>query len=143
MPSAQNTVTINRPVAEVFAFAVDKDNDPKWRPGVASIAKESGDGVGARYRQRMKGPIGREIPADFEVTGFEPNRRYAFRGTAGPVRPEGSFDFSEEGSATRVVFSLNAELSGAKKLFMGPMVAKSMRNEVDALERLKAVLEQS
>ena len=141
MPSAQNSVTINRPVGEVFAFVTNKDNDPQWRPGVLSIKKESGDGVGARYRQRVKGPMSREIPADFEVIGYEPNRRYAFRATAGPVRPEGSFEFAAEGGTTRVTFSLNAELSGAKKLFMGPMVQKSMKNEVAALENLKRELE--
>jgi uncharacterized protein YndB with AHSA1/START domain len=50
MPSAQNTVTINRPVADVFAFVVDKRNDPKWRPGVASIEKE-----GAKASARATG----------------------------------------------------------------------------------------
>jgi uncharacterized protein YndB with AHSA1/START domain len=143
MSSAQNSVLINRPVAEVFAFVTNKENDPQWRRGVVSIEKESGDGVGARYKQRIKGPMGREIPADFEVTGLEPNRRYAFRATAGPVRPEGSFEFAEQGGLTRVTFMLNADLSGPKKLLMGPLVAKSMRGEVGALDRLKALLERS
>ena len=88
----------------------------------------------------MKGPGGRPIPADFEITGYEPGKRFTFRATAGPVRPEGSFDFVEEGGATRVSFKLDAELKGMKKL-MAPMVGKSMRNEVQSLERLKQILE--
>jgi hypothetical protein len=39
-----------------------------------------------------------------------------------------------------VTFSLNANLRGAQKL-MAPMVGKSMRNQVAALENLKRVLE--
>jgi uncharacterized protein YndB with AHSA1/START domain len=140
MPSAERTVTINRPLHEVFAFVADKENDPRWRPGVAEIERVSGEGAGAKYRQVMKGPGGRPIPADFEITDFEPGKRLAFRATAGPVRPEGSFDFVEEGGATRVTFKLDAELKGMKKL-MAPMVGKSMRNEVESLDRLKQILE--
>ena len=140
MPSAQNTVTIDRPLHEVFAFVADKSNDPAWRPGVAEIERVSGEGAGATYRQVMNGPMGRKIPADFEVTRYDVGKRIEFRTTAGPVHPKGRFDFVEEGGATRVTFSLDADLHGAKKL-MSPMVAKTMQSEVRALERLKAVLE--
>jgi uncharacterized membrane protein len=140
MPSAENTVTINRPLHEVFAFVADKENDPRWRPGVAEIERISGEGAGARYRQVMKGPGGRPIPADFEITAYEPGKCLAFHATAGPVRPEGSFDFVEDGGVTRVTFRLDAELKGMKKL-MAPMVAKSMRSEVQSLASLKQLLE--
>lgn len=141
MPSAENTVTINRPLHEVFAFIADKANDPRWRPGVAEIERVSGDGTaGTKYRQLVKGPGGRSIPADFEITGYEPGKRLAFRATAGPVLPEGSFDVVDEGGATRVTFKLDAELPGMKKL-MAPMVGKTMRNEVQSLDRLKQILE--
>src|SRR5207253_2719413 len=84
--------------------------------------------------------VGTLIPADFEITNYDPGKRLAFRATAGPVRPEGGFDFVEEGGATRVTFKLDAELKGMKKL-MAPMVGKSMRNEVESLDRLKQILE--
>ena len=140
MPSTQHRVTINRPREKVFAFVADKNNDPRWRPGVAEIERVSGDGAGAKYRQVMKGPMGRKIPADIEVTRYELGRRIDFRTTAGPVRPNGSFEFSDAGGATGVTFTLDAQLDGAKKL-MAPMVASSMRSEVQNLERLKQVLE--
>jgi uncharacterized protein YndB with AHSA1/START domain len=141
VPSAENTITINRPLHEVFSFIADKENDPRWRPGVAEIERVSGDGTeGTKYRQLVKGPGGRKIPADFEITGYEPGKRIAFRATAGPVLPEGSFDLVEDGGATRVTFRLDAELPSMKKL-IAPMVGKSMRNEVNSLIRLKQILE--
>ncbi len=140
MPSARHQVTIRRPLYEVFAFVAEKANDPRWRPGVAEIERISGEGAGAKYRQVIKGPGGRPIPADFEITDFEPGKRLAFRATAGPVRPEGGFDFVEDGGATLVTFELEAELQGLKKL-MAPIVGKSMRNEVESLDRLKQILE--
>jgi len=140
MPSAEYSVTIDRPLHEVFAFVTTKENDPRWRPAVVEIERVSGEGTGARYRQLVKGPTGKAAPADFEVTGLEPGKRYAFRTTSGPVQPEGSFEFAEEGGATRVTFELNVELKGKQKM-MAPMVTKVMRSEVSNLDRLKTLLE--
>lgn len=140
MPQAERTVTIQKPVAEVFAFVVNHDNDARWRPGVVEMRKSSGDGVGERWYQRVKGPGGRQIPADTEVTQFEPDRVLAFRTVEGPVRPEGRYELADDGGATRLTFSLRADLKGLKKL-MSPMVQKQMNAEVGNLDNLKRVLE--
>lgn len=140
MPQAERTITIQKPVGEVFAFVANHDNDKQWRPGVVEMRKSSGEGVGARWYQRVKGPGGREIPADIEVTQLDRNRVLAFRAVEGPVRPEGRYELADEGGATRLTFSLNAELKGLKKL-MSPMVQKQMDAEVGNLEKLKRVLE--
>jgi uncharacterized protein YndB with AHSA1/START domain len=68
MPSASRTVTISRPPAEVFALVADGTTAPRWRPGVTDVALVSGSGLGARYRQGVKGPGGRRVAADYEVT---------------------------------------------------------------------------
>ena len=141
MPSAEHQVTIARPMAEVFAFVADGLNAPRWRPGVLDISLESGSGTGAVYRQGVKGPGGRRIAADYEITAYEPNRRLAFRAIAGPVRPTGEFRLEDAGGATRLAFSLQAELTGIKKLLLGGAVQKTMDAEVAATEALKRLLE--
>jgi uncharacterized protein YndB with AHSA1/START domain len=141
MPQAERTVTIQRPVADVFAFVANHDNDTQWRPGVVEMRKSSGEGVGERWYQRVKGPGGRQVPADIEVTQLDPNRLLAFRTVEGPVRPEGRYELADENGGTRFTFSLSAELTGLKKL-MSPMVQKQMNAEVGNLDNLKRVLEE-
>jgi uncharacterized protein YndB with AHSA1/START domain len=141
MPSAEREVTIARPVAEVFAFVADGLNAPRWRPGVLDISLTSGTGLGAVYKQGVKGPAGRRIDADYRVTAYEPNRRLAFEAIAGPVRPTGQFVLDEVDGPTRLTFALQTELSGLKKLLMAGAVQKTMDAEVAATERLKEVLE--
>jgi uncharacterized protein YndB with AHSA1/START domain len=141
MPSATHTVTINRPVDAVFAYVTDGMNGSKWRSGVLETEHVSGSGVGAVYRQGVKGPGGRRVAADYEVTAFEPGRRMAFKAIAGPVRPTGEFRFADVDGGTRLTFSLDAQLSGWKAVLMGGLVQKTMDAEVAALDRLKGILE--
>ena len=141
MPNASKEIVIDRPIDEVFAFLADAENDPQWRPAVLDIRRVSGEGAGAVYEQGLKGPAGRRVAGDVEVTDFRPSELIAFRAIKGPVRPTGRYELSSEGSGTRVRFSLEAELAGPKKWLMGGAVQKAVNNEVGSLENLKRVLE--
>ena len=94
MPEARHEVTIRRPASEVFAFLADGLNGPKCPTGILDIAHVSGTGVGATYKQGVKGPGGR-VDADYRVTTYEPNSRLAFEAIAGPVRPKGEYTLEE------------------------------------------------
>jgi uncharacterized protein YndB with AHSA1/START domain len=143
MPEATGAVEIRRSPAEVFAFLSDGENDRRWRSGVLDIRRKSGQGRGAIYEQGVRGPFGRRVAADYEITVYEPDRRIGFRAIAGPVRPEGSYVLAPiDSGGTRLTFALRAEPHGLAKL-MTPMVAKTMRSEVAQLDRLRAVLEDS
>ena len=141
MPTAEHRVTIARPIGLVFTYVADGLNGPNWRPGILDIARISGVGPDAVYKQGVRGPGGRRIDADYRITGYEPDRRLAFEAIAGPVRPTGEYLFEEVPGGTRLTFSLHAEVSGIKKLLMSGAVQKTMDAEVAATERLKTILE--
>ena len=141
MPEASYSVTIARPIDEVFAFVLDGEKCPQWRPGVLDIKRVSGDGVGTRYAQGVKGPMGRRIAADYEITALDPNRSIEFQTVTGPARPHGRYDFESVDGGTRLTFALDAELTGLRKLLMDSMVRKTMESEVATLDNLKSVLE--
>jgi len=142
MPHAENTVTIERPIGDVFAYLADGTNNPHWRAGVLSIERTSADdGADATYRQVLSGPGGRKIAGDYRVTAYEPPHLLEFAVTAGPARPTGRFQLAEAGpDRTTVTFSLDLQPSGLMRLMSG-MVAKQMQIEVGQLARLKAELE--
>jgi uncharacterized protein YndB with AHSA1/START domain len=143
MPQATYSVTIRRPVEAVFAFVANGENCPQWRPAVVDIKRMSGDGVGTRYAQGVKGPMKRRIAADYEITVFEPNRRLEFQTVTGPARPHGRYEFEAVEGGTRLMFSLDAQLTGFGKLFLSGAVQKTMDSEVKTLDNLKRVLESS
>jgi uncharacterized membrane protein len=142
MPHAANTVTVERPIDDVFGYLADGTNNPRWRSGVLSIERTSAqEGAGATYRQKLRGPGGRPIDGDYRITAYQPSNLIEFQVTAGPARPTGRFVLTEAGPGrTTVTFSLDLQPTGIMRL-MSRMIAKTMRSEVDQLARLKAELE--
>ncbi len=78
-----NSVAIDRPVDEVFAFLSDFENVPKWNHAIAETRKSSPGpvAVGATYVQRRQIPKPSE--EGFRVTELAPGRRLAVEGTLG------------------------------------------------------------
>lgn len=142
MPSATRTIEIAAPIEDVFAFFADPTNDKKWRGAVKVMHAEGHPAVGATVHQVIAGPGGRSIKADLQITEYSVPTKYAFKTVSGPVRPVGSYTFTPTAGGTTVMFALDAEVSGLKKLFMSGPVQKSMDGEMAALDRAKAVLEQ-
>jgi uncharacterized protein YndB with AHSA1/START domain len=142
VPEAEHTVTIDRSAEEVFDFLADGTNNPKWRPAVLEIHATGGTtGVGASYRQVMRGPGGRKIAGDYRVTTYDRPTTLGFEVTAGPARPVGTFQIAPTDSGSScVTFRLSATPTGIMRL-MSRMMAKQMRAETRNLDNLKAQLE--
>ncbi len=141
MAHAENMITIERPVKTVFDLILDGTKNPLWRPGVLDIQRlpNTPDGVGARFKQGLKGPGGR-IDGDYEIVRCEPNALIEFQVTAGPARPTGIYRFQPSGKSTQVTFTLDYQPKGLARL-MDPMITKQMQAEVATLSNLKAYLE--
>lgn len=142
MAHAEASITIDRPVRTVFDFVQDGMNGPLWRPSVADVERVSGAslGVGAVYKQGLKGPGGRRIAGDYQISTCTPNEVIAFQVIAGPARPSGTYRFETEGTGTRVTFILHYEPKGLSRL-MDPMITRTMHGEVATLANLKTYLE--
>ena len=96
----ENTIRIDRPIVEVFAFLTDFENIPKWNYYVLEVRRlsESPTGIGTTYHQVRK-----TDEQDFRVTEFEANRTIAVK-TLPRSSPgfERRFTLYEEGATTRI-----------------------------------------
>ena len=142
MGTFENTVTIRRPTAEVFAFLADFDNIPQWNYAIVQTQKvsEGPVGVGTIYRQVRSVPSHSE--ERFEVTAYNPPRQLEIHGQLGPfpVRLSYALDAIPEG--TRVTNAVELELRGPSRL-LGRVAVPRVRDAVAAnLSKLKELLEQ-
>ena len=96
----KNTIRIDRPIEEVFAFLSDFENIPKWNYYVLEVRQlsESPIGIGTTYHQVRK-----TDEQDFHITEFEANRTVAVK-TLPQSSPsfERRFTLYEEGNTTRI-----------------------------------------
>ncbi|MFI5079615.1 MAG: SRPBCC family protein [Streptosporangiales bacterium] len=142
MQTFENTVTIQRPAEEVFAFLADFENIPKWNYAIEETHKTSAGpvGVGTRYRQTRSIP-GRSVE-DFEVTVFEPARRLAIQGQIGPFQAQISYELEAAAGATRLVNNVELDPSRAALRLVAPLAAPKIKAAVaQNLGKLKLVLE--
>jgi uncharacterized membrane protein len=96
----ENTIAIERPIDEVFAFLSDFENIPKWNYYVLEVRQlsESPIGIGTTYHQLRK-----TDQQDFRIIEFEPNTTVAVK-TSPQSSPsfERRFTLYEEGDTTRI-----------------------------------------
>lgn len=142
MAHAEHSVTIDKPVDEVFDFIADGSNNASWRATVLDVERAGGaGGPGATWRQGIKGPGGRRVAADYRITRWERPVALGFEVTAGPARPTGLYTLTSRGPArTEVTFALDLQPRGLMRL-MAPVISKQVKQEVASLDNLKAVLE--
>ena len=115
----KHIIDINRPAEEVFAYLDQVDRHNEWQGALVSTTVET-DGpirVGTRVVERRNLPGGRrDIP--YEITEHDPPRKTSFRGTAGPVRPVGTYTVDPTGeSSSRMTLELDLVGHGIGKLF--------------------------
>jgi len=142
MIKVENSVVINRPVADVFAYACDPTNEPKWQDGVEDARISSGNtlAVGAEISETRKF-LGREMISKLTVTAFEANKKFAGKVTDGPVSFEVTEIFEAVGGGTKVTVQIQGEPGGFFKL-AGGMVQKQLETQTAAdFEKLKKILE--
>jgi uncharacterized membrane protein len=143
MAHAEGSIVIDRPAKLVFDYVLDGTNNTLWRPSVIQIKRSSkATGLGATYRQIVKGPGGSRVDGDYKIVECLPNERIRFEVTSGPARPTGEYRFEALGNSTRVHFILDFKPKGLARL-MDTMVEKAMQEEVAVLPNLKKVLERS
>jgi uncharacterized membrane protein len=96
----ENTIPIDRPIDEVFAFLSDFENIPKWNYYVLEVGQlsESPIGIGTTYHQVRK-----TDQQDFRIIEFEPNHTVAVK-TLPQSSPsfERRFTLYEESDTTRI-----------------------------------------
>lgn len=140
MASFDNSVIIQRPVEEVFAFLADFENVPKWNYAIVETTKISPGPVrvGTAYRQTRSVPT--ESEERFEVTAFEPGSRLAIQGQIGPFRARISYLLEPTGAGTRVRNSVDLGSSGLSAI-AAPLAASHIKRAVATnLHTLKQLL---
>jgi uncharacterized membrane protein len=139
-----NSIEIDRPQKDVFAYLDELDKHSEWQADLISskLETEGPIGVGSRATDTRKVPGGpREMT--YEITEYEPPRKTSWRVLNGPVRAVGSVIVEPvgDGARSRVTVDFNLEGHGIGVL-IAPFARIQARKQVPKDQaKLKEVLE--
>ena len=141
MKPAEQTIVIDRPVGEVFAFVTDQRNTPKWQAGLVEVRRltDGPTGIGTRH-VFVRNFLGRRMEGTNEYVAYQPDKLVTFRTISGPPL-EASYMFEPAGTGTRITSRVQLQGSGLFGL-IEPVVAAGLRREMKAaFPALKALME--
>lgn len=144
MVDVSTSITINRPVEDVFAYVTDVTNDPEWHTDALEARKttEGPIGLGTRWHVRFKPSMGIS-EGDMDVTAFEPNRMEVMHGQLGPMEPTLTYLFEPANGGTRLTRRVQIKVSGWMKVMTPLMGMMTRKSSAGFLDNLKNVLERA
>jgi uncharacterized protein YndB with AHSA1/START domain len=105
------STTIYKPVQQVFDFVSEPENDFQWQYATLETARLS-EGVNnsGTFFRSIGHLMGRRNMSTFEVTEYEPNKKYSFRSLSGPLHSQTSYSFETFKSCTKINISMQANV---------------------------------
>lgn len=133
---------IYRPLKQVFAFVATPENDFQWQYGTLASTQISKGEMGVRTLFRAVGHIlGRRIEIIYEVTAFEPDKRYGFKSVSGPVDSYTLYTFAMAEGGTEINLVIETNPRDLFKVDDAIVVKKFKKQYKENLAMLKSVLE--
>jgi uncharacterized membrane protein len=139
-----NSIEIDRPPKEVFAYLDQLDRHGEWQGAVQAVTVETEGptAVGSRATETRKVPGGAR-KMTYEITEHDPPWRAAFRTLDGPIRANGKIRVQPLDGLSRSRLTLELELEGVG---MGKLIAPLARRDAarripEDQARLKRLLE--
>ena len=85
--------------------------------------------------------MGRRVQSTFEVTEYEPNKKYGFKSLSGPFQSRTSYTFEEERGFTQIALSTQVYVINFFQMDQGVLKIKMKKQLGEDLAMLKDILE--
>ena len=133
---------IRRPLADVFAFASDPSNAPKWYVNIKEATWKTAPPIRVGSQIAFVAHfLGQKLVYTYEIKTHLPGEKLVMRTAEGPFPMETTYAFSVAGDGTRMALRNQGQPSGFARI-TGPLMAMAMRRAMTKdLAKLKRLLE--
>jgi uncharacterized membrane protein len=137
----ENSVVVNKPLAEVYSFVTNGENSIKWQGGLESVVNEGPPNmVGSKFTETRKF-LGQEMKTTMEITEAAENAKWSAKVVKGPVPYQVTVAFEETGGGTKVTTRVEGEPRGFFKMAEGMVSSQLEKSLAEDNQRLKKILE--
>jgi ligand-binding SRPBCC domain-containing protein len=136
-------IEIDRPRADVAAYAANPDNAQAWYQNIKGVEWNSAKPLAIGTRIVFVAQfLGRRLDYIYEVTALDPGERFVMSTAEGPFPMETTYAWEDtEGGGTKMSLRNRGKPSGLSRLTAPVLVGAMRRANRKDLKRLKAVLE--
>ena len=133
---------IYQPIKKVFEFISNPENDFQWQYGTLASTRisESLAGLGACF-QSIGNFMGHRIKSTFEVTEYDPNKKYGFKSLSGPMQSYTSYTFEIAKGYTVINLIIQANVINLLEINENIFEKKLKKQLKENLAMLKSILE--
>ena len=130
------------PVKQIFDFVSTPENDFQWQYGTlaASRLSEGVSELGTFFRS-IGHIMGRRVLSTFEITEYEPNRKYCFKSLSGPLTSYTCYTFDIVNGGSRINIAAQVNPVNGLQLSEGVLEKKMRKQLKENLTLLKDILE--
>ncbi len=141
----QTSITIEKPVKEVWKFFINPDNLPKWLSGFKKMEPMSGKPgtLGARSKQfYVYGGIKLELVE--EITELAENEKFSSKLSHKDFDTSLSINFIDQGDSTKLDVNMEVIIKNPLYEMFGQMLNSQIKNRTEKdLAKLKELVEKS
>ena len=139
MMNFENSVIIEQPVKDVFAFVTDPNNNAQWQTDILEleITSEGRFELGSTYRC-VNRFMGQRIETEGIITDYVPERTCVYRITSGAVTGESRFHFEAVDGVTKFTATANLDLQFFKfgKVLVKRKIYKQLKHDMLQLKKI-------
>lgn len=119
MARIESSILVHKTVDDTFLFLNTRESHLKFIPRITEFNQTS-SGIFGQVGATLRGVLryfGLDIPVDYEIIEYQPNKRLAMKGKMGPVLFKDGYVLSQENDGTRITFWLELTMTGITILF--------------------------
>lgn len=100
MQRAEKSIRVNAPARQVYQFWRNFENFPRFMEHVEAVSIVGGNDRLSHWK--LKGPLGKSVEFDAEMTRDEPGKEIGWNSRGGSMETSGVVTFTETNGATEV-----------------------------------------
>ena len=133
---------IYQPIKKVFEFISNPENDFQWQYGTLASTRisESIAALGACF-QTTGNFMGHRIQSTFQVTEYDPNKKYGFKSLSGPLQSFTTYTFILASGYTQLNLVTQANVVNFIELNENILEKKLKKQLKENLAMLKSIME--
>ena len=136
MAKIETSISINKPVEQVFEFLTNLGNQKALSPAITDVVVNGKVAVGTRYT--IKSKYGnREFNTENEIVVLEPNKTFAIKTIAAPPASDvtNAYTLEKDGAGTKLTISMDAVVMPGTEGMVVPQLKAGMDTGLAAVKK--------